>query len=73
MSEEEIKKLVFENAKFREVFMDFVTLRDKFAGQAMQSLITGRSWDHIPAAEIINAWAKYAYEVADAMILERAK
>ncbi len=51
-----------------------MTLRDYFAAKALQSLIAGRSWDHLKShEEIIDAWAAAAYKTADAMIAERAK
>lgn len=46
-----------------------MTLRDYFAAKAMQSILIGESWkasDRIPMA-------KEAYELADAMLAERAK
>lgn len=51
-----------------------MTLRDYFAAKALQSLIAGRSWDHLKShEEIVDAWAAAAYKTADAMIAERAK
>jgi hypothetical protein len=49
-----------------------MSLRDYFAGQAIAS-IPLRSWDHVGGDDLerIDAWAKCAYLVADAMLLAR--
>ena len=51
-----------------------MTLRDYFAGQAIAS-IPLRSWDHVGVDDLerIDAWAKCAYLVADAMLAARNK
>lgn len=49
-----------------DMFMG-VTVRDYFAAKALQSVILNVSFDSWPAC------AKAAYDVADAMLLERAK
>lgn len=45
------------------------TLRDKFAGLAMQSVMTGEYYKQVETADEI---AKWAYDIADAMIKERS-
>jgi hypothetical protein len=50
---------------------DGMSLRDYFAGQTISS-IPLRSWEHVGFEEdIIKAWAKCAYAVADAMLAQR--
>ena len=44
-----------------------MTLRDYFAAKAMQGMVTTEFGDRMTAA----VWAKYAYEVADAMLEAR--
>jgi hypothetical protein len=49
-----------------------MSLRDYFAGQAIAS-IPIRNWDHLGKdADIITAWARCAYAIADAMLLARS-
>jgi hypothetical protein len=49
-----------------------MTLRDYFAGQAIAS-IPNRVWDDVGNADaMIKAWARCAYAVADAMLVERS-
>lgn len=49
-----------------------MSLRDYLAGQAL-ALIGNRAWDHIGSdSEVIKVWARCAYQIADAMIVERA-
>lgn len=54
-----------------------MTLRDWFAGQALGAIITATSnGQHYPAREgrsLIEGMAQDAYELADAMLAERAK
>jgi len=57
-----------------------MTLRDWFAGRAMQTVmidarIPGADADPLPpeAAEVLAAVAKVSYRVADAMLAERSK
>jgi len=58
--------------------MDGMTLRDYFAGQALAS-ISGRMAEGVAELELKNnepkgsRFAKYAYNIADAMIAERSK
>lgn len=47
-----------------------LTIRDWFAGQAMQARLTGLS---LPRLDIRNAIAADAYAIADAMLAEREK
>ena len=55
------------------VYSNGMSLRDWFAGQAV-SAIPLRDWSEVPGDyEKIEAWAKAAYAVADAMIAERLK
>lgn len=51
-----------------------MTLRDWFAGQALCS-IPLRNWDaeNRDPSEVISAWAKSSYAIADAMLAERSK
>jgi hypothetical protein len=49
-----------------------MTLRDYFAGKAMQGLM-GRVWGNQPAEELFPIWAKSAYAVADAMLKARGQ
>lgn len=44
------------------------TLRDHFAGLAMQSVMTGEDYKHVKTVE---DYAKWSYAVADAMLKER--
>lgn len=46
-----------------------MSIRDYFAAKAMQAMVTDPSWKGL----ISNSVAAMAYEVADAMIAERAK
>lgn len=46
-----------------------MTLRDWFAGMAMQGLLADRSWEAIT----INQVAGFAYTLADALLKERSK
>lgn len=48
-------------------------LRDEFAMAALPGLVGGRSWDTTKFSdiEIIKQWAKSAYLVADAMLVQR--
>lgn len=49
-------------------------LRDYFAAKALQSLISGRSWDHIDDHNaLMKIWAESAYGVADAMMAARGQ
>lgn len=50
-----------------------MTLRDHFAGQAMQALIAGRSWGHLgtDVDVLFKTWATSAYSLADAMLEAR--
>ncbi|RJG46538.1 hypothetical protein D3Y55_21325 [Mesorhizobium sp. DCY119] len=49
-----------------------MSLRDYFAGQVI-AVVPARSWDHLPDDTArINAWAKCAYTVADAMLAARS-
>ena len=54
-----------------------MTLRDWFAGQALGAIVTATSnGQHYPAREgqsLIEGMAQDAYELADAMLAERAK
>ena len=54
-----------------------MTLRDWFAGQALPSLLAGaNNLDKMPVNERQQAWVAIAgimYELADAMLAERAK
>jgi len=51
-----------------------MTLRDYFASKALQSLISGRSWDHIgDHSALMKVWAESAYGVADAMMAARGQ
>jgi hypothetical protein len=52
--------------------LEGMTLRDYFAGNAMQGLM-GRVWGNQPAEELFPIWAKSAYAVADAMLKARGK
>jgi hypothetical protein len=45
-----------------------VTMRDYFAGQAMQGMLAGREAPLTP-----HEWATCAYALADAMLAERSK
>jgi hypothetical protein len=45
-----------------------MTLRDYFAGQAMQGMLAGREAPLTP-----HEWATCAYALADAMLAERSK
>lgn len=50
-----------------------IRLRDWLAGQAI-GCVPLRAWDFInDDTQKIAAWAKLSYQVADAMLLERAK
>lgn len=49
-----------------------MTLRDYFAAQALP-VLAGRSWAHIPEADLIPTWAQSVYAIADAMLAEREK
>ena len=44
------------------------SLRDWFAGQALSGRLAGVRWEHTPAMQ---AWARWCYEQADAMITAR--
>ena len=46
-----------------------MSLRDWFAGEAMQGLLADRSWEAIT----INQVAGFSYTLADAMLKERSK
>lgn len=54
-----------------------MTLRDWFSGQALGAIVTATSnGQHYPAREgqsLIEGMAQDAYELADAMLAERAK
>lgn len=56
-----------------EVTHEGMSLRDHFAGEALNAVIGGRSWSHIDQDHIMEVWAQAAYAVADAMLAERAK
>lgn len=45
-----------------------MSLRDYFASKAMQSLVGGKGW-----VEEMTILVKRAYEIADVMLVERAK
>lgn len=49
-----------------------MTLRDYFAAQSLAGLL-GRSWDthNNTGEQVIAMWARSAYAVADAMLVER--
>jgi hypothetical protein len=46
-----------------------MTLRDWFAGKAMQGLLADRSWEAATTYQV----AGFAYTLADAMLKERSK
>ena len=48
-----------------------MTLRDYFAGKALQGIMT--DWRNTPAKYTVEILAKEMYEIADAMLAERAK
>lgn len=51
-----------------------MSLRDWFAGMALQGLIAGRDWSHIASDDgKLKAWTEGAYLVADAMLAQREK
>ena len=54
--------------------MPGMTLRDYFAGQALPSVMHLCARDTLaPAESITQSFARKAYEIADAMLAERAK
>ena len=60
-----LDKLIAENSKLREDLREGISLRDHFAGLAMQGLL-------VDATSRNNA-ARNAYEMADAMMAEGSK
>lgn len=65
--DKQLSKLVEENSKLREGLREGITLRDHFAGMAMQALIVpGHCLLHTHNAEM-------AYLQADTMLAERGK
>ena len=67
-----INELEAESAKFRAVFRDLVTVRDHFAGQALQGYLASMTPDAEPA-EYATSIAQDAYKLADAMMLARSQ
>jgi len=51
-------------------YMLGMTLRDYFAAQAMQGLMS-RVWGDMPTEELFNIWATSSYALADAMLKAR--
>ena len=68
--DKQLSKLVEENSKLREGLREGISLRDHFAGLAMQGTLS---------ADIEGEWndysylANHAYQIADAMLAERGK
>jgi hypothetical protein len=66
----QVAKLREENSKLREDIREGISLRDHFAGLAMQGTLS---------ADIEGEWnvysylANHAYQIADAMLAEREK
>lgn len=62
-----------DSPTFADVQHSGMSLRDWFAGQAIAS-VPLRSWDHLGSDDMvrIEAWAKCAYLIADAMLAARS-
>lgn len=51
-----------------------MSLRDWFAGMALQGIMANGDWSKSPNRETFEAsYSKYAYDYADAMLAEREK
>ena len=66
--DKQLSKLVEENSKLREDLREGISLRDHFAGLAMQGVVVSR-----PTWEDTRRIALTSYEMADAMLAERGK
>ena len=64
--DKQLSKLVEENSKLREDLREGISLRDHFAGLAMQEFI---ALNNFKASLIVTM----SYEMADAMLAERGK
>jgi len=75
--DKQLSKLIAVNIKLREDLREEISLRDHFAGLALQGLLASPKMGdpdiHDSAKEWIKDITESAYEFADAMLAEREK
>jgi hypothetical protein len=67
--DKQVSKLIAENSKLREGLREGISLRDHFAGLAMQAMIAA----DVREVYANGDFAQFAYKQADAMLAEREK
>jgi hypothetical protein len=71
--DKQISGLISKNISLREELQENISLRDHFAGLAMQCYITIYCGKGIPDCPDDDQIAEYAYHQADEMLLERVR